>query len=153
MLSLKDEAVARQFFSENTEDFGHWIKSKDENLHNFFGVTEAAAVFVALCAALQTLGPAMDNIDKIVKHTRQLIRFAKRVLGGFGVSANNEQLELRERVLILVFENYMRSKKGITTQLIASLTGSKCDDAEEILKRFENSGIISAGKTGWVVAC
>jgi hypothetical protein len=150
-LSHQDQIVARAFFAENQDAFAGWISRKDTATDHFAGAAEATAVFVMLCGALGKISGAMENIDKITKHAKKLATFAKDLFAGKEKSHNAEHFELSERLLILIFDNYMRSGMGISTDKLIALTGASQSEAEKELKRFESGGVVRAGKSGWLV--
>lgn len=150
-LSHQDQIVARAFLADNQDAFADWITRKDTATDHFAGAAEATAVFVMLCGALGRVSGAMESIDKITKHAKKLVAFAKDLLAGKEKNHNTEHFELSERLLILIFDNYMRSGKGISMARLIALTGASHSEAEKELKRFESGGVVRAGKSGWLV--
>ena len=150
-LSHQDEITARGFFAENPDVFHDWIARKDTDINHFAGMAESATVFVAFCAALANVGDAMENIDKITKHAKKLVSFAKNLFGKEKDQAS-APFELSERLLVLIFDNYMRCGKGISIERLVALTGASQDSVEKELKRFESGGVIRTGRSGWLVA-
>jgi hypothetical protein len=152
VLSHYDETFARQFFAVNPDEFGAWVHAEDDDTDHFFGAAEAAAAFVALCGAIKSVNAVLDNIDKIVKRAKTLTRFARKLLVGKEQIETPAELSLGERALILVYDNYMCTKRGIATDRLVALLGTGREETEEVMKRLKDSGAIKEGKTGWRVA-
>jgi len=150
-LSHQDEIFARAFFTENQDAFEDWVARKDPETDHFAGATEATTLFVALCAALGQLKGAMNSIDKITKQAKKLMVFAKDLFAGQQKNRDPAHFELSARLLILVFDNYMRTGKGISIERLVALTGASRAEAEKELRRFEHGGVIRLGKSGWLV--
>ena len=150
-LSHQDEIIARGFFAENQDVFGDWIARKATDVDHFAGIAEAATLFVAFCAALGKVGDAMDTIDKVTKQAKALVAFAKNRFGKEG-ARSSAPFKLSERLLVLIFDNYMRSGKGISIERLVALTGASQGSAEKELKRFESGGVVRLSKSGWLVA-
>jgi hypothetical protein len=150
MLSHQDEVQARAFFGQHTDEFEHWLR-KDSRSDELFGIAEAAIVFVALCEAIRIVAGGMEDISKITKHAQNLIRYAKKMFGVDQDADTPPTLDVSDRVLILIFDHYMRSGTGITTERLGALIGAARNEIETAAEKFASNGIIRHGATGWVV--
>ncbi len=76
-LSHPDEVVARRVFPLLLSDFGDWTRSKEKSFNCFSRMAEATDAFVALCAALKSVGGSSNAINETAGHACQLIRFCE----------------------------------------------------------------------------
>jgi hypothetical protein len=146
------QAACRQFHGENPDLFRHWHSTDDDHSAHMFSPGEAAALFLALCAAVNTLAKLLDNSDKIIKKTKALIEYSTAKLGGASSPAEPTPFTLDERILVLVFDSTARNGSGLSSTNIAALVGEKPEHITTTLDRLHKLGAIQQNKkTGnWV---
>jgi hypothetical protein len=148
--SIMDEQDARRFAKDHPDIVAEVIGPEAEQLHsedNLFGEAFTIAMFVAFCKSLAELLGGAVAITKIIDAAKKLFKWIGPLLSGNG-SANNEELTLNERILVMTFEAFINRKAGVKPKSLSSLLEVDEKKVSIALEGLQDKNIVRKARDG-----
>ncbi|GGF00424.1 hypothetical protein GCM10011611_02530 [Aliidongia dinghuensis] len=145
-----DEQDVRGFAKAHPEVLAAIIGASAERLHaedNLFGEAFTIAMFVALCKSLSEVIGAGVAVAKVIGAAEKLIGWAHQRLAA-DADANERELTIGERILILAFEAFLNRKIGIKAESVSKLLGVDEKSVMHALEQLQINGIIRKARDG-----
>ena len=129
-----------QFIKTNPELFDEW-NVEDHNQESLVTAMVLFELFLKFCENIHKIDAGVTTIGKVLSYAKKLLGFSKKP----------EALSGRERVLMVIFDNYAKLKKGMDEQKIQNVSGIPQEDLTIILKDLEEKQIVRKTVTGnWI---